>query len=345
MNGVPDIKAYLSRWIDTVAAAIVALLLSLRRRNTVEVIEQDDGSFAIGNESVRIVEGQIVARNPQQIEALLRGGHADLALKPSSFLFRPLELPQRASEFLAGVVRAQIDRLTPWNANEAAFGFSAPQPAGSDRIVVTVAATARALVQPIIDALTGAGAQSVTVTTAAPEAAIRVFDYSTHGTIDIALVRRVLVMVLLGFGLLAGGSLSAAALYGYQLGNEQDALTQRIAARRAAIRAGRDGGAQATTPLRGLEQRKLATPSSVIVLDVLSQILPDHTYVTELRIEGDKVRLIGVTRDAPSLIRLIEQSPHFTHATFFAPTTRAPSDPGERFHIEAQIEPIFAVHS
>ena len=40
-------------------------------------------------------------------------------------------------------------------------------------------------------------------------------------------------------------------------------------------------------------------PSSVIVLEVLSQILPDHTYVTELRIEGDKLRVIGVTRDAP----------------------------------------------
>ena len=39
----------------------------------------------------------------------------------------------------------------------------------------------------------------------------------------------------------------------------------------------------------------------MIVLEVLSQILPDHTYVTEFRIEGDKLRLMGVTRDAPSL--------------------------------------------
>ena len=75
--------------------------------------------------------------------------------------------------------------------------------------------------------------------------------------------------------------------------------------------------------------------------DPLSQILPDHTYVTELRIEGDKLRLTGVTRDAPSLIGLIEQSPHFTNATFFAPTTRAPTDSGDRFNIEARIMPVF----
>jgi len=81
----------------------------------------------------------------------------------------------------------------------------------------------------------------------------------------------------------------------------------------------------------------------VIVLEALSQILPDHTFITELRIEGDKLQIVGVTRDAPALIGLIEQSPHFTHATFYAPTTRTPGDPGERFHIEAQIKPIFTV--
>jgi general secretion pathway protein L len=94
--------------------------------------------------------------------------------------------------------------------------------------------------------------------------------------------------------------------------------------------------------LAKLELRKHETPASVIVIEVLSQILPDHTYVTELRIEGDKLRLTGVTRDAPSLIRLIEQSSHFTRATFFAPTTRTPSDPGEQFNIEAQISPVFS---
>jgi len=356
MNGLGDIKAYLARWIDAVAAAIVALLSSFRTRKSVQVTEDDNGSFVIGTagrapsgppfERVQIVDGQIVSPHPANVEALLRGSHAELELRATRFLFRPLELPQRATEFLGGVVRAQIDRLTPWSANDAAFGWSEPKEAGADRMVVTVVATARAMVQPVIDALTGAGADSVSVVTAAPDAApIVVFDQRAKGVIEFARVRGALVAVLLGTGLLAAASVSAAAVYGFKLSSEQDELTRRISERRAAIRAGRETGTQAATPLRALERRKSQTPSSVILLDVLSQILPDHTYVTELRIEGDKMRVIGVTRDAPALIRLLEQSPHFTRATFFAPTTRAPSDPGERFHIEAQIEPVFAVRS
>ena len=129
----------------------------------------------------------------------------------------------------------------------------------------------------------------------------------------------------------------AAALCRDSLGAQESELARQISQRRAAIRAGSDGGDR--SPIAALERRKYETPASVIVLEALSQVLPDHTYVTELHLAGNKLQIVGITRDAPSLIPLIEQSQHFTRATFYAPTTRSPSDPGERFHIEARIEP------
>jgi general secretion pathway protein L len=92
-----------------------------------------------------------------------------------------------------------------------------------------------------------------------------------------------------------------------------------------------------------LAQKKRGTAASVIVLDSLSQALPDDTYLTELQLTDGKVQISGVTREAASLIRIIEQTAQFKHATFFAPTTRAQAGNGEQFHIEAQVVPYFPV--
>src|SRR6202043_3469860 len=131
-------------------------------------------------------------------------------------------------------------------------------------------------------------------------------------------------------------AVTSAAYVGSSLGAQEGELARQISRGGAAIRSGNDGD---RSPIAALERRKYETPASVIVLEALSQVLPDNTYVTELHLAGSKLQISGITRDAPSLIPLIEQSQHFTRATFYAPTTRSPSDPGERFHIEARIEP------
>jgi general secretion pathway protein L len=211
---------------------------------------------------------------------------------------------------------------------------------------VTVAATARAQVLPYVQALSGLRPDSITVSTHAPDtgggsAPIKVFEERAQAALSIARIRRALAAVLVAAALTATIGGAAGFVMGASLASRQDEVARKIAERRAAIRAGSGTNTTANTPIERLAQRKHDTPASVVVLEVLSQILPDHTYVLELRIEGDKLRLTGISRDAPSLIRLIEQSTHFTRATFFAPTTRQPNEPGERFHIEARIEPVF----
>ena len=171
MTAYTDATAYFTRWIDATASAVVRLLSSVGTRKTVQVTEEDSGSFVIQSdrkapsglpfERVQIIDGKLAGAHPDSIVAMLDGSRAELRLRPARVLFRPLELPQRATEFLAGVVRQQIDRLTPWAANDAVFGWSAPVEAGADRIAVTVAATARAVVQPVVDALIAAGAEAV----------------------------------------------------------------------------------------------------------------------------------------------------------------------------------------
>jgi general secretion pathway protein L len=282
---------------------------------------------------------------PARWAKMLRGSRVEIVLRPNRFLFRPLDLPRRAVEFLDGIVRAQIDRLTPWTSAEAVFGWTPPADGPSDRIELTIAATARALVAPYVQAIADLGVASVAVLTAPPEAApdavpVKVLEHHARGVFEIDRIRQALVALLLISALAAAGTMGYSVYALDSLDTEQQDLNQKIAARRAALRTGPAATASAQ---RALERRKHTTPSNVIVVEALSQILPDHTYVTELRIEGDKLQIVGVTRDAAALIGLIEQSPHFEHAAFYAPTTRTPGDPGERFHVEAHIKPVFAV--
>jgi general secretion pathway protein L len=149
---------------------------------------------------------------------------------------------------------------------------------------------------------------------------------------------RLLRIALLSAGIAAAASLLIGAYLGDSMQSELGDVQRRISQRRASLRLEGSGTA---TGMELLAKRKQTTPSNVMVLEALSRVLPDSTYVTELRIEGDKVQVVGMTQDAPSLVRLMEQSPQFTRATFFAPTTRAANEPGERFHIEAHITAYF----
>jgi len=356
MNLLRQIGHVLSRWLDCVAAWIVATYAKIVAAPGVRVIEEADGVFTLHGagkaastpERIRIVNGEVVAAGAGNAAAMLKATRAELMLQPASFVFRPLELPRRATEFLDGIVRAQIDRLTPWSAENAAFGWSPPAEISGDRVSVTVAATARSLITPLVAAVARLGADSIVVSTVPPGtqdglAAIKVFDQRVRGALEVNRVRRALATALLVATVLAGTAFAADIIAGGDIDMRHTEVSQRIASQRAKLRAG--GDALRDSALAALERRRHETPSSVIVLEALSQILPDHTYVTELRIQGDKMQVVGVTRDAPSLIRLIEQSSHFTRATFFAPTTRSPSEPGEHFHIEARIEPVFTPRS
>jgi general secretion pathway protein L len=71
------------------------------------------------------------------------------------------------------------------------------------------------------------------------------------------------------------------------------------------------------------------------VLDELSALLPDNTYLTDLSLEAGRLRLTGVSANAAELVPLLEGSGHFKNAAFYAPTTRIVGGTTDRFSIEA----------
>jgi general secretion pathway protein L len=297
--------------------------------------------------SFRLANGRPSPPLPADWQAAFRGSRIETVLAPGQVLFRPLDFPRQAEDFLDGMIRTQIDRLTPWPADEAVFGWSPPSVTGQERIELTLAATSKQEIQPLVQLAASLGAQSLVAFAGSPAAGeaapkIKVFDQPLGNAAGRGFdTPRVLRLSLLSAGAAAAVALLVGAYIGNSLDTEQQELTGRISQRRAALRLGPDGNSL----LGLLARRKQTSPSSVVVLEALSKALPDGTYVTELRIDGDKVQVVGMTQDAPSLIRLIEKSPQFARATFFAPTTRAPNEPGEQFHIEARITPSFGANT
>ncbi len=354
MKYFAELKAAGKLWIDSVALTLSMILERVATPHRVAFVEQDDGAFRVQTAAaapntippIRIADAHIVGELPPVLAPLIKGSRAELVLQPKRFLFRPLELPRRAGEFLDGIVRAQIDRLTPWSVQDAVFGCTPPTDIANDRIALIVAATARAAVAPYMEAFAALGAQSLSVSTpfATPDAEavpIRIVEQTGGAAGNLPRLRHALLTALLITATLTSIIIATTAIVGSLLQHAQDEVQNRINAQRVAMRAGREVPGVMTTAQRALFTRKRETPSSVIMLEALSRVLPDNTYLTELRLAGDKLQIVGMTRNAPALIPLIEQSTHFAHATFFAPTTQAASDPRERFHIETRVQPVF----
>jgi general secretion pathway protein L len=351
---ISELKDLFGAWISAVAAAIRAVTARIVPRPRILFVEGDGFGFMarvtsagkvglLPPASFRLVQGRPEPALPPDWQAALRGSRIDILMRPDQVLFRAVDFPKQATDFLDGMIRAQIDRLTPWTAGEAVFGITPPAPIANERIALTLAATSTQKIQPLVKLATDFGAASVAGLVEVPEAVrdaepVTVFDRALTRAAGAAIdAPKLLRLTLLGAALAAATSLAISAYAGSMLDAEQEELQHRIAQRRAALRINQPGGSAETM----LAKRKQTSPSSVMVLEAISRVLPDSTYVTELRVEGDKMQVVGLTQDAPSLIRLLEQSPQFTRATFFAPTTRAQNDPGERFHIEAHITPYF----
>jgi len=355
MAVISEFKELFDEWIAAVAGAADAVAGRLVRSRRILLDEGEGGTLtaraiaskngpALSDISFRFDRGKPSPPLPPDWVAAFRGGRVEAQLPSGHVMVCPLEFPAQAGDFLDGMIRAQIDRLTPWTVEDAVFGWSPPVIAANERIEVTFAATSKSKVEPLLQLVHMLDAGSVAIySTAAvgagPAARIKLLDRPLRSTMGATVsVPRLLRTALLAGGVAAAALLLVAAYLENAMQSEQSELQRQISQRRATLRL--DPNA-AGSGLGLLAKRKQTTPSSIMVLEAISRALPDTTYVTELRIEGDKVQVVGMTQDAPSLIRLMEQSPQFTRATFFAPTTRAANEPGERFHIEAHITAYF----
>src|SRR4051794_40443065 len=180
-----------ARWVEAAAETVVGLSTRFSTRQMLVLKEGDEGvltpapgvlpASAVARPQLRINDDSVETVATASDPSALAGHDVELILSSMRFSVRSLELPARAEKFLEGIIKAQIDRLTPWSAAQAAFGWSVGLPAGGDRIHVSVAAAPRESLKGYVQPLIALGANSVTILTNvaaddSPQAVVRVFE-------------------------------------------------------------------------------------------------------------------------------------------------------------------------
>jgi len=96
--------------------------------------------------------------------------------------------------------------------------------------------------------------------------------------------------------------------------------------------------------------KKYAYPSAFRVVDEVSRVLPDDTWLTQMELktiakgkESQREILVrGETANAGRLVQLFEESPLFAQAAPRSPTTKIQPGPGEIFDLGAQLKSLAA---
>lgn len=83
-----------------------------------------------------------------------------------------------------------------------------------------------------------------------------------------------------------------------------------------------------------------AEPGSLAAWDELSRVIPDHTFLTEVRIAGRTVTLSGVSSDAARLVRTLDGSRLFTDATLVGSITPDATERRDRFRVSMKIRKV-----
>jgi general secretion pathway protein L len=345
------IIAVLKRWIEVLAKLVLAWR-EHRRSQRPLVISEENGELLVrqSDASSRDLGPKpkvLSTATAKRIVRSARGRFVILALTADKVVTRHLNVPAQAREFLAGIVRNQVERLSPWPTGEVMHGFHAnAEDKGS--LDIEVLMTSRTTIAGERSRLAAAGlevdrivARRPNTDTATTSEPVTLWSRTTDAPQDdLATATR-----------LIGGGIAACVTWAVILSiftltmassirHENEELAARAKALQRQLQAGRTPASMASLPA---PQRawvsKETSPSSVIVLEALSRALPDSAHLAEIRLEGTTLRIIGNADDAPALLAPLEQSGHLSNVHFFAPTTRGPDGRQFRFHIEARVEP------
>lgn len=267
-----------------------------------------------------------------------------LCLTDTQYLVKQVELPLAAAKNLRQVLGFEMDRHTPFKAEQVYFDFRVLHVENQkNQLVVKLVVVPRSEVDSSLDLLErwSAPVNAVYVAgTALPSGdAINLMpaERSTsqppklRGTnAGLLLLTLILAMIAIAIPIWQKRQAVIALLpivdRAKQQAKETDALRreqERLAAE-----------------FNFMLDKKQAAPPLIILLDELSRLLPDDTWVQQFNLKGKELQIQGETGSSSKLIGLIESARILHDANFRSPLTKGNMPSSERYHLAAEIETL-----
>ncbi|MBV1787976.1 PilN domain-containing protein [Marinobacterium sp. D7] len=259
-----------------------------------------------------------------------------VTVPPGELLCKVISLPAATEPRMSSVLGYELDRHTPFSSAQAGYGY---------RILHRDRATAKIDVElfvlpdskrrPLLQALNDAGLKPDYLLPEGLEEDRRTLNLLDSDQVTTLATPRIRFPAIL---LLALVALVAFAFY--QRDRQIAALEAEVAVQEPLAEQARQLKSEIGSLQAGgeyIRQMKSTHPSTLILLDEMTRLLPDSTWLNRLELDGNEIRIQGESSSASELIGLLEQSELFGQAEFSAPVTINPRTRKERFALTLSV--------
>ncbi|MBT8061855.1 MAG: hypothetical protein HKO64_05095 [Xanthomonadales bacterium] len=265
----------------------------------------------------------------------------DLLLPEDRVLAKEVILPLAAEANLKQALAFEMDRQTPYRADDVFFDYlvtSRDKEHGQLRVQLLV--TPR---QPLLNEIErleplGMAPSGVDVLVDGEPRGINLLPLDLRRRVVNSRARLNLMLLSAAFLLLVLVMAQSLWLRQHQIAEVQQAIDE-VRSEALQVQQIRKRIEDASEAAGFLNERRAASVPTVKVLNEVTRILPDDTYLDRLLIDTDSVQLQGKSQNAQQLIELVNESPMFRDAAFRGPTRLDSRTQKEMFDINTSLVP------
>lgn len=342
------IGVFWSWWTGELSALLPESLLQLLLGGQHLVVELEDDALLLSRRS----SGKLESVGSIPLEAGLKTS-AELALARSArslvfclpkglALVRSLTLPLATEENLHEVLAFEMDRKTPYRVEQVYYD-SVVESRDHDRgtIQLKLILAPRDRIDPLLKRLDNLGLHPDRLTLRGHSSD----DYLSANLLPAGRrprrtatpqrVNRFLIAIIL---LLLAAAVSLPILEKQRMIDTLQPQLDRLGQEAVAARKMRTKVESVAAESRFLAEKKQSSLLILEVLNEMTQLLPDDTWINQFELEGDEVHVRGQSQASAVLISLVESSPLLHNARFRSPVTQNRKTNMERFHLSADVE-------